>query len=154
MTDIGAAEQRDGSLWLSVAEAGVDAVAVLVAALGAAVSGLSFIKVMCWNNSGASLSRPVRLLLALLSAEVVAVRHAGVAADRLVYGLRDGCSCMLGAGHGAVFLRAVGARRGVSLLRAVGAGREVCFGEQGDQQVLLGRPRHWMIAAQWAVVDA
>ncbi|KAK1870435.1 hypothetical protein I4F81_012894 [Pyropia yezoensis] len=89
VTDIGAAEQRDGYLWLSVAEAGVDAVAVLGPALEAAVSGLSFTKVMRWNNSGASFSRPVRSLLALLGTEVVAVRYAGVAADRLVYGLRD-----------------------------------------------------------------
>ncbi|GAB0496131.1 hypothetical protein MMPV_007441 [Pyropia vietnamensis] len=89
VTDIAAAEQRDGYLWLSVAEAGVDTVTVLGPALEAAVSGLSFTKVMRWNNSGASFSRPVRSLLALLGTQVVAVRFAGVVANRLVYGLRD-----------------------------------------------------------------
>jgi len=88
--DISAAEQRDGYLYLSVAEAGVDAATVLASALEGVVGGLSFTKVMRWNKSGVAFSRPIRSLLALLGDRIITVRYAGVAAGRVTYGLRDG----------------------------------------------------------------
>jgi glycyl-tRNA synthetase beta chain len=74
-----AAERREG---------GRAAREVLPELLERLAGGLPFAKQMRWGDGDVRFSRPVRWVVALLDADVLAVRVAGVAADRLTYGHR------------------------------------------------------------------
>lgn len=71
-----------------VHEAGRPAAQVLAEVLPGLISGLRFDKVMRWNASGVSFSRPIRWLLALLGEQVVPFSYAGLVSGRVTRGLR------------------------------------------------------------------
>ncbi len=71
-----------------ITESGLAAYDLLAAKLPEMISGLRFGKSMRWNQSGASFSRPIRWLLAMLGGLVVPFEYAGMHSDNLTHGLR------------------------------------------------------------------
>jgi glycyl-tRNA synthetase len=80
--------QEDGYIVLRRTETGRSAYEVLPELLGGIVSSLKFGKMMRWNESGASFSRPVRWLCALLGRDVLEVEWFGLRAGGITRGLR------------------------------------------------------------------
>ena len=68
---------------------GRPASAVLAEAVPRLIAALKFGKVMHWNDSGATFSRAIRWIVALLGDQVVPLRHAGVESGRISRGLRQ-----------------------------------------------------------------
>ena len=68
---------------------GRPAAEVLGEAVARLIGTLKFGKVMRWNDSGATFSRAIRWIVALLGDQVVPVRHAGLVSGRTTRGLRQ-----------------------------------------------------------------
>ncbi len=71
-----------------VREAGRPSLEVLAERLPDLIAGIKFEKSMRWNATNVSYSRPLRWLLALHGPALVPFTYAGVASDRVTYGLR------------------------------------------------------------------
>lgn len=72
----------------TVVDKGKPATEALAAPLGAAVTSLTFPKLMRWGSGGIRYVRPIRWLLALVGTEVCPVQVAGITAGRLSRGHR------------------------------------------------------------------
>ncbi len=80
--------EENGYIVLRRTEKGLPVLDVLPGLLSAAVSAISFPKVMRWNVSAPAYSRPVRWLVALLGTESVPVEWGGLRSGRITRGLR------------------------------------------------------------------
>lgn len=72
----------------AIAEEGQESLRLLAERLPEMIRELHFAKSMRWNKSGASFSRPVRWLLAILGGRVVPFEFGGLQSDRKTRGLR------------------------------------------------------------------
>jgi glycyl-tRNA synthetase beta chain len=82
-------DDENGSyVWATVEVKGISAVEVLPALLSRLAESIEWPKSQRWGSGEARFSRPVRSLLALFGAEVVAAEFAGLTAGRLTYGHR------------------------------------------------------------------
>ena len=83
-------EERDGGTYVVATRrtAGRPTSELLPELLPSWIKGLHFPRSMRWNESGVTFSRPIRWLVALLAAEVITCRYAGVESDRITRGPR------------------------------------------------------------------
>jgi glycyl-tRNA synthetase len=85
-------------------EEGQSAVDVLPTLLTDLIASLRFRQSMRWNETGATFSRPIRWLVALLGGEVVPLDYAGVASGRTSRGPRSEGSSRFEISHAADYL--------------------------------------------------
>lgn len=71
-----------------ISENGQSSMQLLSDKLPVMIKDLRFAKSMRWNQSGASFSRPVRWLVAILGGQVVPFQFAGLQSGRMTWGLR------------------------------------------------------------------
>ena len=71
-----------------ITETGQSSMDLLTSKLPEMISNLRFSKSMRWNQSGASFSRPVRWLVAILGDQIVPFEYAGLQSGRTTWGLR------------------------------------------------------------------
>lgn len=71
-----------------ITETGQSSMDLLTSKLPEMISNLRFSKSMRWNQSGASFSRPVRWLVAILGDQIVPFEFAGLQSGRTTWGLR------------------------------------------------------------------
>ncbi len=87
LTDVVEIDTPKGKyLGITRAGGGLDAAALLSAAIPAVLAGLTFAKTMVWNESRQPFMRPIKNILALFNNKLLDVEFAGVKSSNKVFG--------------------------------------------------------------------
>ena len=87
LTDVVEVDTPKGKyLGITRAAGGLDAAALLAAAIPAVLAGLTFAKTMVWNESRQPFLRPIKNILALFNNKLLDVEFAGVKSSNKVFG--------------------------------------------------------------------